>query len=48
MQWYDAAHRAAEILHSRMDELESGPFMHVIRAYSRILDITLSWPEVQR
>ncbi len=27
MQWYDAAHRAAEILHERMDELDSVPFM---------------------
>jgi hypothetical protein len=46
MQWYDAAHMAAGILHDRMDELETVPFMQVIRAYSRTMDITLSWHEV--
>ncbi len=45
LRWYDVAHRAAEIMMERMDELETVPFMQLVKAYSRINDIVFNTQE---
>lgn len=42
MLWNEASCRAAEIVHSRMDEIEKLPLDKVIAAWGRMNDILIS------
>ena len=41
IRWWEAARRAAEIVHSRMDELEKQPFNKAMVAYDRMMDVAI-------